>query len=135
MLDRAHEFALHTTNGIGEQGKTKFALLEGCRFKATTKCLLGLEEHGCQIFLIGPQHVERELAGGLDDGVTAAVSPNTHHHQGRFERSLGHPAGRESVDLITVAHAADEEPVGDLAKQDLLGVGVEAHGTDALAEI
>jgi len=25
--------------------------------------------------------------------------------------------------------------VGDLAKQDLLGVGVEAHGTDALAEI
>ena len=135
VLDGTNELALHTPDGISEERQTEFAFLERCRFEATTKSLLRLEKDSRQILLICPQHLEGEFAGDLDYGVTAAVRPNTHHYQWRFERSLGHPACRETVYLIAVAYAADKEPVGDLAKQDLLGVGVEAHGTDALAEI
>ena len=42
----------------------------------------------------------------------------------------------DAVELLdAVRDELPKELERDLAKQDLLGVGVEAHGTDALAEI
>ena len=59
--------------------------------------------------------------------VAGAVSPHAHHHQRRLERSLGHPAGGETVHLITVPHTTDKQSMGDFAEENLLRVGVETH--------
>ena len=55
-----------------------------------------------------------------------------HHHERWLKRTMGHPAGGESIDLVSFPHATNEKTVGNLAQKHLLGVSVEAHGSPSL---
>ena len=127
VQDATDDLALDGADGVLEQRQSQRSFVIGRCIKAAPYAGLGLEEHGGQILLVGTENIEREASAPFDHAVAGAVLADAHHHQRWFKGPLGHPAGGEPVDLITLAHSADEQPMGDLAQEDLLCVGVETH--------
>ena len=126
MVDRADELAFHPAQTVLQNRQAQGAEAERSGIEAPPHRLLGLEEHRRQVFLVGAQHIEREAAGAADHAVAGGIGPHRHHHQGGLKRPLGDPAGGEAVHLLSLGHAANEQAVGNLPKQGLLGGGVEA---------
>jgi hypothetical protein len=124
MFHGTHDFALHISQGVRDNGTAGFSYVGFHVFKLIAHQTLRFKEFLRHIFLTGFEDAEGKNPTGFDHGVRNRVTFDAIYDQRGLKGSLHHPTGGKPVDIFPVTDSTDVKPVGDFPQNCFFGLFV-----------